>query len=154
MLGLAITTDAQYAQTWMEFCGEYRADPDEGISIEWLKSWVNDQNGDGYISGAVLHNFVFGVRPRPARAGRKTPSVTHHPVDMIAKPVAKSTASSSTTPPMIFPPLPPGLPQPISSATTPSLSPPVPLAPFPVPPSSLQMDPYEIEFEEDTEPEE
>ena len=127
MLGMSVTTDEQWENTYMEFCGEYHVQPDVGIEVSWLKSWINDINGEGYISGSVLHNYLFGVKPKPSRSNRKPPTVTSHPPDVMVKPVtAVSTVSPPPTPRMVFPPVPPGLQQPSSSSssTTPISPPP------------------------------
>ena len=73
------------------------------------------------------------------------PHVSPHPADVMTKTIQTLSTSSFSTapPPIIFPPLPPGLTQPGSSApTTPTR--PLTLGVFPKPPPSLRIDPYEL----------
>ena len=138
----------------MVFCGEYHVQPDVGIKVSRLKSWINDINGEGYISGSVLHNYLFGVKPKPSRLNRIPPTVTSHPPDVMVKPVTTvSTVSPPPAPRMVFPPVPPGLQQPSSSSSSATPIPPPPtLAPFPLPPLSLRTDPYPMVENADNNP--
>ena len=147
MIGLDVSTDERYRHAYMTFCGEYYCQPDKGIETAWLRRWISDRNGEGYISGNVLHHYLFGVWPRPARKSTSVPPlVSSHPADVMTKTIQTvSTATPSMAPLSIFPPLPPGLTQPGSSSasTTPPAQPPT-IAAFPKPPPSLRVDPYEL----------
>ena len=142
MLGMASTTEEQWTNSFMEFCGEYGVSPEVGVNISWFKAWINDAKGEGYLSGSVLHNYLFGVRPKPSRRDRVPPTVSEHPADFMVKPITTTpSASSSSTLPMVFPPVPPGLIQPSTSSSSSSKAPmpkPSSMAPFPLPPVSLR----------------
>ena len=146
MIRLNVSNDAEYRRSYLMFCGEYGFDPMRGIEVSWLRHWINNRNSEGYIPGNVLHNYLFGVYPRPAKRETKVPpQVSPHPVDVMTKTIqAILTPSSSTAPPpMVFPPPPPGLVQPGTlEPTTPTR--PMTLAGFPKPPPSLRIDPYEL----------
>ena len=110
MIGLNVSSNVEYRRAYLMFCGEYGYTPDEGIEIERLRGFISDRNSEGYIPGNVLHNYLFGVYPRPA--GRRTsvpPHVSPHPADVMTKTgQTRSTSSSSAAPPpIVFPPLPP-----------------------------------------------
>ena len=146
MIGLNVSNDMEYRRSYLTFCGEYDFDPAKGIEVAWLRGWISDRNSEGYIPGNVLHNHLFGVYPRPAKRETKVPpQVSPHPADVMAKTIQNLSVSSSSTvpPPLVFPPLPPGLVQPGSSEST-APTRPMTLAGFPKPPPSLRTDPYEL----------
>ena len=154
MLGLNVSSNESYRIAYMEFCGEYGCQPDTGISTEWLRTWLNDPNGGGYISGTILHRHLFGVWPRPIgmKKNRETPRVSKHPADVMLKKttffmpgLTAPTAGTSST----FPPVPPcttlpGLFSYLPKAASSSTVRPPSIAAFPKPPPSLRGDPYEL----------
>ena len=80
------------------------------------------------------------------------PQVSPHPVDVMTKTInTMSSTTPSTAPPLIFPPLPPGLTQP-STSSNPTPAQPITFGVFPRPPPSLRVDPYELTLPK-TEPE-
>ena len=136
------SSDAEWGMSYIQFCGEYLFDPDRGVETTWLEKWINDRDGEGYISSARLHQYLFGVKPKTKRPQRTPPSVSVHPPDTVCKPLSTVSSYTSLTPPRpTFPPIPPSVPAPSSSSSMPISSPPT-LAPFPRPPVTLRPDPY------------
>ena len=66
MVGMMTTTDQEWERTYTEFCGDYQFYPCKGIEVEWLRRWINTRGSEGYIPGSKLHNFLFGVKPKPS----------------------------------------------------------------------------------------
>ena len=87
-LGMLESTDEEWDISYIQFCGEYIFDPDRGVETAWLKEWINARGGEGYISSAKLHQYLFGVKPKTKRPNRTPPSVSVHPPDAVCKPIS------------------------------------------------------------------